>query len=274
MEDTTCPTCGKELNTVRGKRQHHTKVHHKPLPNRTCADCGDMFYDEKAQLKFCEDCKLRKGEKAPNYKNAKETTSCDNCGSEFEYYPSDKKGIYCSDCQENAIIENNLTGDEFSSGEENPNWNGGKKEACCDYCGDEFSRRKKRLKDSIRNFCSPKCNIKWMRDSDVDIKQLFNRDETQETTDEWMKVRRIVLERDDYSCQVCDNERSSHNNIHHLIPRHLFNKDTEAHYEKNCITLCSSCHTSVENGMEIIPYEVLDNKGLEEPEYKEYTKNN
>jgi len=113
-----------------------------------------------------------------------------------------------------------------------------------------------------------------MRDSKLNIKEFFNKNQEQDSTDEWMKVRRIVLERDNYSCQVCSNQRNSHNNIHHLIPRHLFDEEIESHYKENCITLCASCHTSVENGMEIIPNKVLEDNGLEKPRYEEYTKNN
>jgi len=33
-----CPNCGKMLDTESGMRQHHTNVHGKPLPNRTCLE--------------------------------------------------------------------------------------------------------------------------------------------------------------------------------------------------------------------------------------------
>jgi hypothetical protein len=270
MEDTTCPTCGKELNTVQGKRQHHTKVHDKPLPNRTCADCGDNFYDEKAQLKFCEDCKSREGRKNPNYKNAKETTSCDECGIEFEYYPSDKKGIYCSECQRDKVTENNL--ELYPSGENHPEWKGGKKELECAECNSKFGRRPARIQDSIRNFCGEKCMIDWMRREDnVEVRALFGFDgEDEDSIEKWIRVRRSVLERDGYSCQICNNDKNHINHVHHLIPRHKFEIDEEAHYNENGITLCSTCHTEVESGSLDIPNEVIEEKGLEKPAYQDY----
>jgi len=93
-----CPTCDKELSCERGVRQHHTKVHGEPLPNRTCKGCGVEFYDEKAQLNYCEDCDSRAGEHNGNYRDATETTTCKTCDEQFEYYPSNKDGVYCSDC--------------------------------------------------------------------------------------------------------------------------------------------------------------------------------
>ena len=53
-----CPTCGKSLNTEQGSRQHHTKVHGDPLPNRTCEECGEEFYDPKARRMYFTLCPL------------------------------------------------------------------------------------------------------------------------------------------------------------------------------------------------------------------------
>ncbi len=97
-----CPTCGKVLNTLRGMRQHHTKVHGESLPNRTCRGCGEGFYDPKADRAFCEDCNAQEGEHNGNWQDAKERTQCKLCNDEFDYYPSDKKGTYCPDCIEQA----------------------------------------------------------------------------------------------------------------------------------------------------------------------------
>ncbi|MFB6078311.1 MAG: HNH endonuclease, partial [Halarchaeum sp.] len=97
-DDTTCPTCGKTLATVAGTRQHHTKAHGDPLPNRECAGCGVDFYDPKARRTYCDDCNPNAGEHNGNYRAATETADCRVCGDTFEYYPSDKEGIYCPSC--------------------------------------------------------------------------------------------------------------------------------------------------------------------------------
>lgn len=84
-------------------RQHHTKVHDTPLPNRTCGECGEEFYDPKARRTHCEDWYTEAGEQNGNWNGAKAQADCERCGSEFEYYPSDKDGMYCSACVEEAI---------------------------------------------------------------------------------------------------------------------------------------------------------------------------
>jgi len=107
----SCPTCGKETETVAGKRQHHTKVHGEPLPNRTCTRCGECFYDENAERKRCEDCKDLTGKTNPNWSGSKEISECRNCGEAFEFYPSNKKGLYCPSCVSNGEVrwgEDNL----------------------------------------------------------------------------------------------------------------------------------------------------------------------
>jgi len=95
-----CPTCGKSLNTEHGMRQHHTKVHGDPIPNRTCKGCETEFYDPKARKTYCEDCNPNAGEHNGNWRDAQESTECVECGTEFKYYPSDKDGVYCSECVE------------------------------------------------------------------------------------------------------------------------------------------------------------------------------
>lgn len=97
-----CPTCGKSLATEQGMRQHHTKVHGDPLPNRTCKGCGDEFYDPKARRSYCEGCYSESGTKNGNYRDAAEITDCKRCGARFEYYPSNKDGVYCSACVSGA----------------------------------------------------------------------------------------------------------------------------------------------------------------------------
>lgn len=269
-----CPSCDEVLNTERGKKQHHTKIHNEPLPNRTCKDCGGEFYDPKSMNQYCNSCNSREGKKNPNFKNAKSKSKCEVCGEEFEYYPSDKEGIYCSDCQEESVIKNNLIS-QPQFGENNPNWSGGKTQISCDFCEEEFKRYDFEINNSEFNFCSPSCQNKWLKGrKDIDIRSLFNENTSEKSIDKWFQVRREVLKRDNFSCQVCQNDKFNFNHVHHLIPKDIFENENEAHYKKNCITLCVSCHTTVENGKQIIPDEVINQKGLEEPRYNLYSKNN
>lgn len=112
-------------------RQHHTKVHDDPLPNRECNGCGSEFYDPKARKSYCDDCNPNAGQHNGNWKDAKETAECERCGEEFDYYPSDKDGVYCSECVEEA--------DEFLGTPYAETVNPERITRACDYCGEEIT---------------------------------------------------------------------------------------------------------------------------------------
>ncbi len=55
----------------------------------------------------------------------------------------------------------------------------------------------------------------------------------------WQAVRRIVLERDKWTCQECDEQAPRDElDVHHLIPRSAGGPDAAS----NCVTLCDGCH--------------------------------
>lgn len=150
-----CPTCSKPLATERGMRQHHTKLHGDPLPNRTCEDCGIEFYDPKSRRTYCEDCYSEAGEKNGNYSDATETTNCDRCGGSFEYYPSDKDGVYCPECVGNA---NGLLPDDGTSETT--------VEVSCEYCGLTLERHPSRVASaSYGSFCDLDCYGEWLSEN-------------------------------------------------------------------------------------------------------------
>lgn len=97
-----CPTCERSFSSAQGMRQHHTKVHGEPLNNRQCKGCNTRFYDSNAQLKYCDDCDPNSGSHNGNYSGAKETATCQICGVMFEFYPSEKDGVYCPACVREA----------------------------------------------------------------------------------------------------------------------------------------------------------------------------
>lgn len=152
-----CPTCGKSLTSERGVRQHHTKVHDDPLPNRTCEDCGTEFYDPKARLSYCDDCDSNAGENNGNWRDATELTECERCGDEFEYYPSDKTGVYCPDCVREA---DEFLGDHYAEVHDIE-----RVERECEYCGNYFEILASERKRGAGRFCSQDCLADWMSDN-------------------------------------------------------------------------------------------------------------
>lgn len=236
-----CPTCGKSLATEAGKRQHHAKVHGESLPNRTCEGCGTRFYDPKARLSYCDDCDPNAGENNGNWQDATEWTECERCGDEFEYYPSDKEGVYCSECVREA---DEFLGDHYAEVHDIQ-----RIERECEYCGDEFSVLPCELRDGGVRFCSRDCVSEALYDGGNDPGVY---------TGDWYRVRQRALDRDDHRCQYCGKRREEigrEPDAHHITPVSAFEDPQEAHSLDNVVALCRSCHRYAEYGE--IPAEEL-----------------
>jgi ATP-dependent DNA helicase RecQ len=55
----------------------------------------------------------------------------------------------------------------------------------------------------------------------------------------WQEVRRVVLERDEWTCTQCGEQPAQGElDVHHLIPRAAGGPDSAS----NCVTLCDGCH--------------------------------
>ena len=233
-----CPTCGTSLNTERGMRQHHTKVHGDPLPNRTCKGCGSEFYDPKARRTYCDECYSERGTENGNWKGAKERTECERCGDEFEYYPSNKDGVYCSKCVAGA--------DEFLGTPSYADENFPRTERECEYCDVTFSVLDTTLEREPCRFCSQECLHKWMSNELYEGEQSANAYRV-----EWWSVRRDARQRDDNECQVCgkgEEDIGRKPDVHHITPIRAFDDPQDAHELSNVITLCPLCHRHVEMG--------------------------
>ncbi|RKD95481.1 HNH endonuclease [Halopiger aswanensis] len=237
-----CPTCGKSLQTEQGMRQHHTKVHGEPLPNRVCSGCGSVFYDPKARREYCDDCNPNAGEHNGNWSGGKETTSCDSCGETFSYYPSDKDGVYCPDCVEDAI----------GLLPENPSAKGARVTVECGACGSDLEVRPAKFETQERGFfCTLECYGEWLSANVVGPEHHQWEGGTIEYGRKWWRIRRQALERDDYECQHCGaglDELGQNPDVHHVRAVRSFDRPEDAHKMDNVVTLCRSCHRRAEAG--------------------------
>lgn len=138
-------------------RQHHTKVHGDPLPNRQCKGCGSSFYDPKSRRRFCEDCNPNRGEYNGNWKDAKETATCRRCETEFEYYPSDKR--------ERSIVRRVASADEFLGAHYAEVHDIERITRSCDFCGEEIVVLACNRRYGIGRFCSRECLSDWMSET-------------------------------------------------------------------------------------------------------------
>lgn len=241
-----CPTCGKVLPTQQGMRQHHAKVHDELLPNRTCKGCGTAFHDTDAKRDYCDDCNPNAGENNGNWTDARETTECERCGDEFSYYPSDKEGIYCSDCIETAEELPELGTDRYAE----------RVTKTCDQCAEEIEVLQSRDERETVRFCGRKCRDQWLSENYRGEKHHRWKGEDVTYGGRWWEVRRLARERDDNTCQNCGISKSELEDtphVHHIKPIREFDDPQEAHSLDNVVTLCPSCHHRVEHGSIPVP---------------------
>ncbi|WP_207588313.1 HNH endonuclease [Halomontanus rarus] len=237
-----CPTCSQSFRTQQGMRQHHTKVHDDPLPNRTCEGCQTEFYDPKSRREYCDDCNPNAGKHNGNWKDAKERTECTMCGTVFSYYPSNKRGDYCPDCVEDA--------DGLLP--ENPSEKGPRVSVDCLFCDSELEVYPSRADHRTRGcFCDQDCYADWLAENVVGPDHHQWEGGQIDYGQKWWRIRREARRRDDYQCQQCGASREElgqNPDVHHLVPVREFDRPEEAHTLSNVITLCRSCHRRVEEG--------------------------
>lgn len=242
-----CPSCDRVFSSESGCRQHHTKVHGDPLPNRICSGCGADFYDPKSRLDFCDDCDPNAASNNGNWKAAIETGTCIDCGEEFEYYPSNKDGVYCSSCIESCdglLPDNPMEPEERVS-------------TSCPACGTEqlvlesvLDRRKRGV------FCDLDCYGQWLSETIVGPNHHMWADSEPDYGNGWWTIRRAARERDDNRCQHCGITKAEigrNLDVHHIEPVRSFEDPGAAHRLDNVITLCRSCHRKAEAGTIEVP---------------------
>ncbi|QSG02437.1 Restriction endonuclease, McrA/HNH family [Natranaeroarchaeum sulfidigenes] len=218
-----CPSCEKELSTEHGMRQHHTKVHGKPLANRECNGCGSKFYDSKSRKDYCVNCNPNAGPHNGNWKGGMTETNCIECGSDFLFYPSNKQGLYCSSCIESA--EGLLPDDCLPSAN--------KISTYCRWCGALLKRHPSDLKDTTRGpFCNLECYGNWLSDNIIGKNHHQWRGGEIYYGQSWWEMRRIALERDNHECSNCGkspDDLGQNPDVHHLKPVREFEDPGEAH---------------------------------------------
>jgi 5-methylcytosine-specific restriction endonuclease McrA len=252
-----CPSCGRSFDTRRGLGVHHSQVHDERLPNRECSYCGSRFYADYAK-EYCsdschDDAVSFAGDDNPNYRGARVTSACERCGVTFEYYPSEKEGLYCSECVEAGGWRNPPTPE---SGPDHPWWTGGKTELECDVCGAAFERYPGNIQGDVV-VCSEECRAAWLSEAfSGEGHPNWRGGGNQEYGPGWNEVRQAALERDDHQCVVCgatSEDLGRNPDVHHIVPVRAFAESEEttvedAHYLDNVVSLCIDCHRKAEFG--------------------------
>lgn len=287
MTEAECPTCSQTFASDHGVKIHHSVAHGERLTeSRTCKQCGDEFEVTQDRGKFCEkQCYLdwaaeNTGENHPNHEG-QVALVCEYCGDEYEHPPSKAEGSrFCSrsclakgeknwETSPEIEIECRWCGESFTApeyyaddreycsrgcyhdacgehygGEDSPHWKGGKTTVRCDTCGDETSFMPARVTE--HNFCSRECHTRWLKDSPEDrlspyygpAGHLYKAVRSRIDSRDWEEqARNARAER----CAVCGGREHLH--THHIIPVMAGGTNEEW----NLITLCASCHPTVES---------------------------
>lgn len=246
MTTMQCPSCAKQLPTKQGTRIHHTKVHGEPLPNRTCQGCEIEFYDSKARRKYCTDCNPNAGKHNGNWHDAKEVASCKQCESTFNFYPSNKKGVYCPTCVEDS---DEFLGEQYVKEAD-------RVEVECNFCGSQMSVLESRIENGGGKFCSKRCLANWMSENRRGPNHHQWEGGTINYGRKWWAVRRQALCRDEYTCQRCGltkDDLGCNPDVHHILRVRDFDNPQQAHTLDNVVSLCRNCHRNVEAGNVPVP---------------------
>lgn len=257
MSGFECPSCERTFDTRRGLGVHHSHVHDEQLPNRECGHCSERFYSDYAKEYCSEECHRDgvsfAGAENPNYRGGKTSTDCDSCGETFEYYPSDKEGVYCPACVE---ATNWRDPPRFESGCDNPRWRGGKRELVCGVCGDEFERHPGNVQSEV-TVCGDECRAEWLSEEfSGEGHPNWKGGGNQDYGKGWNEVRRKALQRDGRQCAVCGTPREElgrNPDVHLIRPVRSFAEPEQhdvgdAHSLANVVSLCIGCHRRAEFG--------------------------
>lgn len=255
MTDHQCPDCDRAFDTHFDFTVHHTEAHETKLPNRRCEHC-DSYFRAPHQQKYCsEQCRDEAvsfaGEDNPNYRGGRDTTTCDLCGDEFEFYPSEKSGLYCPTCVETKQWRTTPVVEK----DDNPLWNGGKRVVTCEICGSEEERWPSEIVGVT--VCSETCRRQWLSEAFTGEGHPNWTGGGEATYGKgWNAVRRRALERDGHRCRRCGatkDELGREPDVHHIVPVRWFEEaaflhPADAHTLDNVISLCISCHRKADFG--------------------------
>lgn len=177
-----------------------------------------------------------KGSTNPSWKGGQIEKSCFRCGNKFKIYPYRIKqnARFCSrKCANNITLnmKGRCTGKFFD----------------CEICSKKFYRYDSLINQGVTRFCSSKC---W-----GDYLAILYLDETKHpswqggktseanrirSSREYIRWRKMVFERDSYSCRKCGDDRGGNLEAHHKKTFSLF---PELRFDiNNGITLCEKCH--------------------------------
>ncbi len=155
--------------------------------------------------------------------------SCKWCGKQFErhrYRAERFDNAYCSrECNTAATSK--------------------KQRLACGTCGKEILRSPAHVYSY--NFCDSVCRAEWQRTSGYTEganSATWRGGHDDYRGPNWESQRQTALQRDNFLCQRCGSDDLLQ--VHHKTPYALFDDYLEANHIDNLVSLCMTCHTTVE----------------------------
>lgn len=206
------------------------------METRKCKQCGEefQFYKSRKDRKFCSKSCYNNWQK-DNTPETGNIVICDNCGEEVKRSPSH--------VQDHNFCDNECRAEwmkDYYTGSNNPSWEGGQyKKVECDYCGEEFKRKKAWIEQNENDFCCKECADEYAKT--ITGEEHFNwRGGKKKYGAEFRQAKEKYFSDKKQFCAVCGTLKNIH--IHHILPYRY----TEDNSRENLIPLCASCHRRIE----------------------------
>lgn len=219
----------------------------KKVWDKSCPICGKLFtVTGKTNRKTCS---LECAHKSSALNNTKAIIAqCEYCGKEIKRIPyriNNYTNQFCNATCKGRWMSKNL------SGSNNPNYNSVKR--YCANCNTEMFVIQTRNKQS-NVYCNIDCMAEHYSESGMwsgSNSPVWKGGKPEYGTN-WNYMRKNILKRDNYSCQLCNKTEDEHLeelgvglSVHHINPIRNFENPNDANSNTNLITLCHSCHSFV-----------------------------
>lgn len=138
---------------------------------------------------------------------------------------------------------------EQVSGENSLNWVESIKFNCI-RCGKDFFKKpwEANNKQTTNEFCSFTCKCEFYKSNlSGENSPFYTGGETTYRGKNWLKARKLAIERDCGKCQDCHIYIGNSIPVHHIKPFREFSSDIEANHIDNLICYCQSCHMKHES---------------------------
>jgi len=260
----TCDECGDEFEKYRSKYNENSSHYCSDSCKnegmkgdgeyRNCDWCGDEKWVQESMLEemgdypldntFCDkDCESKfksanwVGEEHPSWNGGKVQLECEECGD--AYFAKSSEVGKSSFCSRDCFYESNAVDEEKYE---------------CVNCGDVVQKKPYNVKGENVVCKDRECYIEYMRSiRKGDENPSWNSGNPDNYGSNWNEKRREILERDEFSCNVCGMSRDEHYSeydkdlhVHHKIPIATFDEPEDANYLTNLITSCQGCHPKLD----------------------------